>query len=80
MASMTFTVASTSINGTKAFTLTDAEVTRFVTAWKAKVGSGATNAQALLDWAQTCMNEAKAATLAYEQTQLAATATPLNPT
>jgi hypothetical protein len=80
MASITFTVTSTTVNGSRAFTLTDAEVVRFATAWKAKVGTGATNSQALLDWAQTCMDQIKGVTLSYEQQQLAASATPLNPT
>ena len=79
MATITFTVASATVNGSKAYTLTDAEIGRFIAAYKARIGPGATNAQALLGWAAESMAAAKANTLSYEAAELAKTATPLNP-
>lgn len=68
MATLTFSVASAAVTGSKAFTLSDADITRWLNQEKLRYGSGPqTPAQILLNWAAQCMAEAQARTLAGEQ-------------
>lgn len=80
MASITFTVASTSINGSKSYTLTDAEIVRLANAYKTILGGSPTNAQALLGWADDVMTKTKQTVFRIERDAVDATVIPLNPT
>lgn len=83
MATITFSVASASVTGSKVFTLSDADIGRWIAQEKLRYGSGAqTPAQTLLNWATQTMQEAKDRTLAGEQAAAVAAAnvTPITAT
>lgn len=84
MGTITFQVTETGqTNATKAFTVPDADIDRFVAAWQQDaniaVNGTATRAQVLLTWANSMMNEAKAKVLASEKAAQQAALTPPTP-
>lgn len=80
MATITFSVNSGIVTGSKSYTLTDAEVQRMVDAYRPYATSGASNAQILLAWAGLMMSDTKTYVLQTEQTGAAKAVTPINPT
>lgn len=81
MATITFGVSSSTVTGSKSFTLSDADIARFIAAYKPRYGAGnQSNAQVLLSWAEELMNTVKQTVLAAEQAAQAATVTPITVT
>lgn len=58
MATITFSVSSSLVTGSKVYTLTEADLTRMINVYGAKVSANFTPAQALLQWASESMNAA----------------------
>ena len=78
MATITFSVTSGSVTGSKVFTLTDASVTRWLNALRILLNAPSlTNAQVLAQWADTVITEAKGTTSAVERQQASKVVTDL---
>lgn len=81
MATITMSIASTPVTGSKSYTISDADVTRWLTALKSILAepnqSPLTNAQVLVKWADATVEDMRRQTGDYERRVADAARTPI---